>query len=224
MTRISNPAPPLPAAVLGTDEADIVVVRKLEGGLYEIDFNGEISIVTAQQLAAMRFDLRGGDDSFFVDEEVDVGVWVYGGSGEDWIQGGAGNDQLRGGDDDDDVFGGGGNDSVWGGGGNDRLRGEEGNDDLSDVYGRNRLDGGDGNDRMIVGTDMGRPPEAWRNELVDFDDLTDSRLNGGWSQFVRATKTAAPYDSPSWHLHTHQPLPDDPQTPDAAKRRRDPTD
>jgi Ca2+-binding RTX toxin-like protein len=217
MTTISGPSPwPAAGAVVGTDEADTVFVRKIGEDRYEVEFNGEIREISGQQLAALRFDMRGGDDWFIVDDDVNVSVWVYGGSGEDWLQGGAGNDYLRGGDDDDRVFGGAGADHVYGGGGNDELQGEDGNDELSDVYGNNRMDGGAGNDQMLVGLDMGRPPEAWHNTLVDFDDLADARANGGWTQYVRPMKVAGPYFSPSWHLQTYIPLLDDKEPTRAA--------
>jgi Ca2+-binding RTX toxin-like protein len=217
MTTIGSSAPwPSVVALVGTDEADEVRIRKLADNVYELDFNGDILELGGQQLAALRFDLRGGDDRFMADEDVDVALWVYGGEGEDFIQGGAGNDALRGGDDDDVVLGGAGDDHLWGGGGNDALYGGDGYDALSDVYGRNRMDGGAGNDQMLVGADMGRPPEAWQNDLVDFDDLMDARANGGWTQDVRATKTAAPYDAPSWCLQSFLPLP---ASRDAAARR-----
>jgi hypothetical protein len=163
MTTISGPSPWLAAgAVVGTDAADTVFVRKIGEDRYEVEFNGEIRQLSGQQLAALRFDLRGGDDWFVVSDDVNVSVWVYGGSGEDWLQGGAGNDQ------------------------------------------------------MLVGLDMGRPPEDWHNTLVDFDDLADARANGGWTQYVRPTKVAGPYFSPSWHLQTYIPLLDDKEPTRAA--------
>jgi Ca2+-binding RTX toxin-like protein len=222
MSTTIGPANSWPAAgvVRGTDGDDEVRIRKVGDDCYEVDFNGEIHFVSAQQLAALHFDLGDGDDTFIADESVDVGLWVYGGAGRDWIQGGSGNDQLRGGDDDDVLYGGAGNDRLWGGGGDDELNGEDGDDELSDVYGRNRLDGGKGNDRLLVGTDLGRPADDWRNTLVDFDDLTDTVDNGGWTQFVRATKTAAPWDAPAWYLHTFLPVAAE-QCPNAQRPRNE---
>jgi Ca2+-binding RTX toxin-like protein len=222
MTTIGSPTPwPTAGAVVGTDDADDVHIRKLGDNRYEVEFNGEFRELSGQQLAALRFDLRGGDDWFVVDGDVDVGVWVYGGDGEDWLRGGAGNDYLRGGDDDDRACGGDGDDHIYGGGGDDKLYGDAGNDLLSDVYGSNQLDGGAGNDRMLVGLDAGRPPEEWRNTLIDFDDLLDSTANGGWTQHVRPTKVAGPYFSPSWHLHSHMPLPEPQPKPDDKPPPRD---
>jgi Ca2+-binding RTX toxin-like protein len=210
MTTISASGAPLSTlAARGSNDADTVFVRKLGEDRYEVDFNGEVCVVSARELAALRFDLAGGDDIFIADEDVDVALWVYGGDGYDVIRGGAANDALRGGDGDDTLYGGGGDDTLYGGGGDDELHGEGGNDALSDVYGHNRMNGGAGNDQMIVGADMGRPAEEWRNELVDHDDLVDERVNGGWTQFVRATKTAAPYDAPSWYLHNFLPMPEE---------------
>jgi Ca2+-binding RTX toxin-like protein len=221
MTMIGGPSPwPIAGAVVGTDDADDVHIRNLGDDRYEVEFNGEICQLSGQQLSALRFDLRGGDDYFLVDDDVDAGVWVYGGDGEDWLQGGTGNDYLRGGDGDDCVFGGGGDDKLWGGGGDDDLYGEDGNDELSDVYGNNRMDGGAGNDNMLVGADMGQPADVWRNQLVDFDDLMDSKANGGWMQYVRPTKVAGPYFAPSWHLQTYLPVPE-PKPDDEPAARND---
>jgi RTX calcium-binding nonapeptide repeat (4 copies) len=209
MTIIGGPTPwPASGVVVGTEDDDEVFVRKLDEDLYEVEFNGQSREFSGQQLAALRFDLRGGDDCFIADDDVEVGVWVYGGDGEDWLRGGSGNDYLRGGDDDDRADGGDGDDHLWGGGGDDKLCGGAGNDELSDVYGSNVMDGGAGNDKMLVGLDAGRPAQEWRNTLIDFDDLLDSAANGGWTQYVRATKVAGPYFSPSWHLQTWQPVPD----------------
>jgi Ca2+-binding RTX toxin-like protein len=228
MTTISGPNPwPAAGAVVGTDEADTVFVSKIGDDRYEVEFNGELRELSGQQLAALRFDLRGGDDWFVVDDDVDVGVWVYGGDGEDWLRGGAGDDYLRGGDDDDRASGGDGDDHLWGGGGDDKLYGGSGNDELSDVYGNNRMDGGTGNDNMLVGTDMGQPADVWRNQLIDFDDLMDTKANGGWWQYVRPTKVAGPYFSPSWHLQTFQPVPevkpDDKPLENSDDERREPS-
>jgi Ca2+-binding RTX toxin-like protein len=224
MTTIASASPwPAAGVVVGTNEADEVRIRRLDDDLYEVEFNGEVRELSGQQLAALRFDLRGGDDSFIADDDVDVALWVYGGDGEDYIRGGAGNDVLRGGDDDDGVSGGDGDDTLYGGGGDDRLYGGDGDDELSDVYGNNRMDGGDGNDRLLVGADMGRPPEEWHNQLVDFDDLMDAKENGGWWQVVRATKTAAPYDAPSWYLHNFIPVQEEkPPARDDDAKDRDP--
>jgi Ca2+-binding RTX toxin-like protein len=212
VTLIGAPnAWPHPVAVLGTDGDDSVRIRKIGDDLYEADFNGEVFEVSSEQLASMRFDLRAGNDMFISDDEVGVPLWVYGGEGDDLIVGGAGSDLLRGGDGDDVIQGGAADDQLWGGGGNDTLHGGDGNDVLSDVYGANRMNGGDGNDAMRVGADMNRPAQAWRNELVDYDDLLDTRTHGGWTQFVRATKTAAPYDAPSWCLSTFLPQPETPK-------------
>ena len=208
MTTIGSPTPwPAAGAVVGTDDADDVHIRKLDDDLYEVEFNGEIRELSGQQLAALRFDLRGGDDWFVVDDDVDVGVWVYGGDGDDWLRGGAGNDYLRGGDHDDRASGGDGDDHLWGGGGDDRLYGDAGNDPpercvRQQQHGRRRRQR-----QHARRPRRGAPPEEWRNTLVDFDDLVDSTANGGWTQYVRPTKVAGPYFSPGWHLQTWQPVP-----------------
>jgi Ca2+-binding RTX toxin-like protein len=213
---------PAAGAVQGTDQDDVVHVRKIGEDRFEVTFNGRPVEVSREQLAALRFDLRAGDDTFVADSDVDVPLWVYGGDGNDVIVGGAGNDLLRGGDGDDTLIGGAGDDRLWGGGGDDSLQGGAGNDELSDVYGHNRLDGGAGNDTLLVGADASRAPDAWRNQLVDFDDLMDTRRNGGWTQLVRATKTAAPYDALAWAEYDFLPQEDEERArePDPDQPRR----
>ena len=71
MTTIGIPAPWLaPVAVVGTDGADMVRIRKLGDNLYAVEFNGQTRELSGQQLSALHFDLRGGDDWFIVDDDV----------------------------------------------------------------------------------------------------------------------------------------------------------
>jgi hypothetical protein len=200
---IQLPLRPMGFEVLGTEADDVVTLRRDGQDQYRVSINGESALWTAEQVCNAKFDLRGGNEAFLADDSVDVAVWVYGGQGDDMIQGGSAGDALRGGDDADTLHGGEGDDVLWGGGGNDHLQGGVGQDQLGDVYGRNVLDGGAGNDLMLIGDDIGKPTDQTLNTLVDFDDLADRAEDGGWLNWVRPTKVAAPYDSSAWLFNTY---------------------
>ena len=77
------------------------------------------------------------------DQDVEHGVALFGGSGndridgasnEDTIKGGSGHDDLDGGDGDDVILGGKGADLIRGGGGEDVIRGGAGSDTLYGDY------------------------------------------------------------------------------------------
>jgi Ca2+-binding RTX toxin-like protein len=100
----------------------------------------------------------GGDDFLFVNQSIDVGSTIDGGSGNDRIWGGAGADSIvdllghnrvHAGAGDDTVMTGEGNDDVLGGAGNDILLGGAGNDLLAGGAGRDLLVGGLGSDRLF---------------------------------------------------------------------------
>ncbi|MBJ3762071.1 hypothetical protein ILP92_04850 [Maribius pontilimi] len=103
-----------------------------------------------------------GDDTIAGDAGNDRAL---GESGDDSLTGGAGDDTLSGGKDQDLLDGGDGADILNGGEGSDTLLGGAGNDTLNGLYDdttRSRtvdidlddtLDGGDGDDRLILGSD-----------------------------------------------------------------------
>jgi hypothetical protein len=186
-----------------SDGDDEVSIERSGEDAYRVTINGEASVWSAQDLQRARFDLQAGNDTFIADAAVDVSLWVYGGSGDDLIVAGNGNDSLRGGGDADHLDGGAGDDVLWGGGGDDELVGGAGADQLGDVYGRNLLNGGRGDDRLLIGDDVGLAQPDRRNTLVDFDDLADSAEHGGWLNWVRPTKIAAPYDSSAWNFSNY---------------------
>jgi hypothetical protein len=112
-----------------SNEDDAVHISKVGDDRYMVTINGESEYVTAEQLKAMKFDLRGGDDTLIVDENVDVPITANGGKGDDTLIGSSGDDKL------------------WGGRGNDRIEGRGGDDMLGGVAGESEvLIGGAGKD------------------------------------------------------------------------------
>jgi RTX calcium-binding nonapeptide repeat (4 copies) len=95
------------------DGDDKVHISK-EGDQYKVTINGHSETVTAEELKAMEFDLKGGNDELEVDEDVDVAITAKGGKGNDRLSGGKGNDKLDGGGDMDYVDGRDGNDTLSG--------------------------------------------------------------------------------------------------------------
>jgi len=118
---------------------DRVEVRSNDDGTVDLYVNGErfpLELEDGQEITVRTGD---GDDTIWVDSDVQVNIVVESGAGDDFIMGGAGNDRIDAGAGDDTVYGGAGRDDIFGNSGDDRLSGGDGNDV---VY------GGDGNDFM----------------------------------------------------------------------------
>jgi Ca2+-binding RTX toxin-like protein len=106
--------------VNGTLENDVLRISRASGadglrGLYEVNFNGRVRLMTEEQLNQTRFDLRDGDDKLLVAPDVTANIRAFGGAGSDVMIGGAGEDRLNGGTGTDLVLGGGGFDKLSGG-------------------------------------------------------------------------------------------------------------
>lgn len=104
---------------------------------------------------------------------------LYGDAGKDTLYGGGGNDTLYGGNDADTLYGDAGNDTLYGqhgadtligGAGNDKLYGGSGNDRLSGGEGNDTLSGGAGSDLFLLGTKDGI------DHIIDFGDGNDMIL------------------------------------------------
>lgn len=78
----------------------------------------------------IEIDVRGGDDTVWVDYRMDIPCVIYGGNGNDNLGGGAANDILYGEDGDDRLYGGKGSDYLYGDDDDDKLFGGEGDDFL----------------------------------------------------------------------------------------------
>ena len=101
----------------GTLENDVLIITKAKGadglrGLYEVNFNGRVRLLTEEQLNDIRFELRDGNDEMYVAPDVTANIEANGGEGQDVLMGGAGEDRLSGGAGKDVVIGNGGNDTL----------------------------------------------------------------------------------------------------------------
>lgn len=90
--------------------------------------------------------------------QVDYGITIDLGGGDDYASGGEGSDQLTGGAGADTLLGGGGGDAISGGEGFDKLSGGAGNDTLSLAIG-DEVDGGAGYDTLLFYSGIGGPLE-----------------------------------------------------------------
>jgi RTX calcium-binding nonapeptide repeat (4 copies) len=125
------------------DANDSVFVTKEGDDQYKIDINGEVEMVSGEELKKLKFDLKGGKDTMVVGEDVPIDITVNMGDGDDRFWGGGGNDNVN---------GGGGNDKIYGRGGDDTMNGGAGNDEIWGLLGKNTLIGGSGNDTFMTGS------------------------------------------------------------------------
>jgi Ca2+-binding RTX toxin-like protein len=154
----------------GTNGNDTVHIAKADGllgalGLYQVTVNGESRLMTKQQLENTTFKLGKGDDTLYVDPNVDVNIKADGGDGNDVLIGGGGNDHLSGGKGNDVIFGGKGRDHLDGGKGHDWLFGGAGNDVIRGGKGRDYIDGGAGFDDVQGGRGRDTIRPDWKDNL-----------------------------------------------------------
>lgn len=172
----------------GTDGNDLIEVNKIDDNYYSVaitDESGTVNtyILTEEELAQMRIEGAAGDDTIIVSDEIDVGITIdggdgndsiSGGSGDDTISGGAGNDQLRGGAGADKIDGGSGHDFIQGGLGADKLVGGIGSDS---IY-------ADADDTVYTGTEA-NPNDSSQDVVVAHESATI--INGAEDAVVRIT-------------------------------------
>jgi Ca2+-binding RTX toxin-like protein len=153
------------------------------------------------------FDLKGiqrieiylgkGDDHAQVAGNIDLPVFMDGGSGDDHLNagrgpavliGGSGNDKLIGSSSEDRIYGGDGNDFIQGNGGNDLLSGDSGCDVIYGSSGNDQIYGGDGDDWIFGngGNDKlyGGSGNDWLfggcgNDLILGEEGNDVLVGGG---------------------------------------------
>lgn len=134
----------------GGDGDDRITLSK-EGGLVKVVWLGHGQALL-EDVTAVRFNGRGGNDRLQASEDFDIRIEANGGEGDDVLIGGAADDQLDGGTGDDRLDGRGGNDTLNGNEGDDRLLGGQGFDRLYGGSGDDWLDGGIGNDVLYGGS------------------------------------------------------------------------
>ena len=131
--------------VTGTNARDVIILSQ-SGNTLSVSIDGAVTPFDSTSYNRIRIDALDGDDSVVIEDSVDRGVFVSGGSGDDTLIGGIHNDTLGGNGGKDKLFGNLGDDRLNGHGGHDKLYGEGGNDTLQGGKGADLLDGGDGDD------------------------------------------------------------------------------
>jgi hypothetical protein len=186
-----------------TDGDDNVSVRRdPDTGEVIVVVNGEEHRFSAEEAEDLVIRTNGGNDTIDIDGDLQVGVTlatgdgddvVGGGAGADVVVAGAGNDNITGGQGDDLVDGGDGDDSLrdagfglvilpgsgFGrrGGGNDTYVGGAGNDRIRSGDGDDTVDGGGGNDRIYAGGGDDRVAGGGGDDYIDGSTGND-RLAG----------------------------------------------
>ncbi len=163
----------------GTDTADNIQVQKGRDGGLVVRVTGVggpedsfVRTLTQQQLDEgyrLMIDAKGGDDRIAIDDDVQEGVIVFAGAGDDRVFGGGGADYIEGNEGDDLILGRGGRDVIYGldgrdlilggadadymdgGADDDIVLGQSGDDKLFGGRGRDTMFGQDGDDVLAGG-------------------------------------------------------------------------
>lgn len=150
------------------DGADHVHLRSWPGDKLQLNINGKSYLIDVKEKEGpeqgLWIDVKGGNDTVIVDDDVKIRINVDGGDGNDCIQAGGGRSRLYGeGGDDTLRLGSGlgyaegndGDDTIIGGRGNAVMYGNKGDDRLYAGAGattkQSYLDGGDGKDMLYAG-------------------------------------------------------------------------
>ncbi|MDX2245081.1 MAG: choice-of-anchor I family protein [Leptolyngbyaceae cyanobacterium bins.302] len=167
--EFSNPLTILESAGLNT------LVETLPANeRYTYNFQGNAQVLDHILTSENLFALLDGFDVVHINSEfadqisdhdpvlalfnIEAGITLDGGNGQDTLNGNGGNDTIRGGNGNDVLYGDRGNDTLTGGNGDDRLgggsgadllTGGNGNDTLVGGLGRDTLTGGNGSDRVV---------------------------------------------------------------------------
>jgi Ca2+-binding RTX toxin-like protein len=194
--------------VTGTDSAETIVVRRVNGSLPRVFVNnvqlgGDFAVT-----GKIVINGGGGDDNLSSDLSNTFTTEIYGGAGNDTITGGGGNDFLFGEGDNDVITARQGNDVAVGGDGNDVMTGGQGRDVLIGGDGADQVEGDQGDDILVAGitthdtdvaaltsirttwlsgSDYATRVNTLRNGLLDnntsvFDDGDADTVTGGTGQ------------------------------------------
>ena len=143
--------------VEGSDQGDFFRVHNHDGDgkadgltVTAIGADGEVeSSRNYSEAEARRLQIHGGgDDQIEVGRDVQIGIEIYGGDGDDRIGGGGGNDRIIGGDGNDRLYGNDGDDTIGGNTGNDEIYAGRGNDLTTGGEGNDAIYGGAGDDEI----------------------------------------------------------------------------
>ncbi|OKH52150.1 hypothetical protein NIES2101_16075 [Calothrix sp. HK-06] len=167
--EFSNPLTILESAGLNT-----LIETLPENERYTYNFQGNAQALDHILVSNNLFSLLDGFDVVHINSEftdqvsdhdpiiaqfnIEAGLTLNGGNGQDTLNGKGGNDTIDGGNGNDILYGNRGNDTLlgangddilWGGAGVDLLNGANGNDTLIGGLGNDTLTGGRGNDKFV---------------------------------------------------------------------------
>jgi Ca2+-binding RTX toxin-like protein len=149
---------------------------------------GNKRIFQADEVSRIVILLGEGNDHATIAGNIDLPLYVDGGSGNDHLKAGGGPAELWGGDDNDiligsrvndKIYGGNGNDFIFGNGGNDFLDGGGGNDWIFGSWGIDTILGSGGNDVIFGGSG---------NDIIDGGNDKDMLYGGSGNDKISGGK------------------------------------
>lgn len=186
---------------------------------YTYNFQGNAQVLDHILVSENLFSLLDGFDVVHINSEfadqvsdhdpviaqfnIEAGITLNGGNGQDTLNGKSGDDTIEGGNGNDVLFGNRGNDSLlggngddvlWGGAGADSLNGSNGNDTLVGGLGNDTLTGGRGSDRFVYnsfneGVDIVTDFNT-RQDILDLNGVFSSLgVTSVTSDFLRLTQS-----------------------------------
>ncbi|BCL34293.1 choice-of-anchor I family protein [Nostoc sp. MS1] len=188
-----------PVSILESGGLNTLIETLPENERYTYNFQGNAQALDHVLVSENLFSLLDGYDVVHINSEfadqvsdhdpvvaqfnIEAGITLNGGNGQDTLNGRSGNDTINGGNGNDVLYGNRGNDTLiggngddvlWGGAGADSLNGGNGNDVLIGGLGKDILTGGHGSDRFVY--------NAWNegtDTITDFQtsqDILDLRV------------------------------------------------
>jgi uncharacterized protein len=163
-----------PLSILESGGLNTLIETLPENERYTYNFQGNAQTLDHILVSDNLFSLLDGFDVVHINSEfadqvsdhdpvvaqfnIEAGITLNGGNGQDILNGRSGDDTINGGNGDDVLYGnrgndtligGNGNDVLWGGAGADSLNGGHGNDVLIGGLGKDTLTGDRGSDRFV---------------------------------------------------------------------------
>lgn len=210
--------------IRGSEEADVIVVRQIDG---VISIDGVAETFRAGDIQALQIDGWGGDDIILLNSEsvpgqepLQMSVDVYGWDGHDvivgpsgpevswrtagirvWLEGGAGDDLIISNGQQDLLRGGAGNDILFAGPAISHLEGDAGDDVLVAGGGGGFMAGGSGENLYFVNdlSPLYLSPQAIRDAvlpIVELSAATSDDMADRWKQFQQPAVKAEPLTIP----------------------------
>ncbi|MEM7674934.1 MAG: M91 family zinc metallopeptidase, partial [Myxococcota bacterium] len=164
--------------VTGTAGDDSIQVHPRAGGGVRI-VNGSTTMeLTDAEARDLPIRAGAGNDTVYVDPNVNYDLAIEGGDGDDTLTAGGGDNIIRGGDGDEYIRGADGDDALFGGEGNDTISGGDGGDYIDGGVGNDHIRGGDGRD-VLYGMDGKDVISGGKGRDYIDGGAGDDRLMGG---------------------------------------------